>query len=114
MISPEHVVPESGLPLRRRERAQPVAAPLADGCLRAEAAAGDRAWRGARIFDDRGRSYSTGCPQGALFAAGLSCRADDRGDPVIQLAPPLICGKAEFDGIEQVLRGVLTEAWSRL
>ena len=51
---------------------------------------------------------------GALFEAGLYCRADDRGDPVIQLAPPLICGQAEFDEMEQILRGVLTEAWSRL
>jgi adenosylmethionine-8-amino-7-oxononanoate aminotransferase len=51
---------------------------------------------------------------GALFGAGLYCRADDRGDPVIQLAPPLICGQAEFDEMEQILRGVLTEAWSRL
>jgi adenosylmethionine-8-amino-7-oxononanoate aminotransferase len=50
----------------------------------------------------------------ALFDAGLYCRADDRGDPVIQLAPPLICGQAEFDEIEQILRGVLTEAWTRL
>ena len=50
----------------------------------------------------------------ALFDAGLYCRADDRGDPVVQLAPPLICGQKEFDEIEQVLRGVLTEAWSRL
>jgi adenosylmethionine-8-amino-7-oxononanoate aminotransferase len=50
----------------------------------------------------------------ALFDAGLYCRADDRGDPVIQLAPPLICGQAEFDEMEQVLRGVLTEAWSKL
>lgn len=46
----------------------------------------------------------------ALFDAGIYCRADDRGDPVIQLAPPLICGQAEFDEIEQKLRGVLTEA----
>src|SRR3954468_17930170 len=43
----------------------------------------------------------------ALFEAGLYCRADDRGDPVIQLAPPLICGQAEFDEVEQILRGVL-------
>ena len=50
---------------------------------------------------------------GALFEAGLYCRADDRGDPVIQLAPPLICGQAEFDEMEQILRGVLTEAWAR-
>lgn len=50
----------------------------------------------------------------ALFDAGLYCRADDRGDPVIQLAPPLICGQAEFDEIEQILRGVLTEAYALL
>ena len=50
----------------------------------------------------------------ALFDAGLYCRADDRGDPVVQLAPPLTIGPAEFDEIEGILRGVLTEAWSRL
>jgi adenosylmethionine-8-amino-7-oxononanoate aminotransferase len=50
----------------------------------------------------------------ALFDAGLYCRADDRGDPVIQLAPPLIIGQKEFDDIEQTLRSVLTEAWSIL
>jgi adenosylmethionine-8-amino-7-oxononanoate aminotransferase len=50
----------------------------------------------------------------ALFEAGLYCRADDRGDPVIQLAPPLTVGQTEFDEIEGILRGVLTEAWTRL
>jgi adenosylmethionine-8-amino-7-oxononanoate aminotransferase len=50
----------------------------------------------------------------ALFDAGLVCRADDRGDPVIQLAPPLICGQEHFDEIEGILREVLTEAWNRL
>ena len=50
----------------------------------------------------------------ALFEAGLYCRADDRGDPVVQLAPPLTIGEPEFDEIEGILRGVLTEAWSRL
>jgi adenosylmethionine-8-amino-7-oxononanoate aminotransferase len=50
----------------------------------------------------------------ALFEAGLYCRADDRGDPVVQLAPPLIVGQAEFDEMEQILRSVLTEAWKRL
>jgi adenosylmethionine-8-amino-7-oxononanoate aminotransferase len=49
-----------------------------------------------------------------LFDAGLYCRADDRGDSVVQLAPPLISGQQEFDEIEQILRGVLTEAWRRL
>jgi adenosylmethionine-8-amino-7-oxononanoate aminotransferase len=51
---------------------------------------------------------------GAHFEAGLICRADDRGDPVIQLAPPLIIDQPEFDFIEQTLRSVLTEAWSIL
>ncbi|MGC5018408.1 aspartate aminotransferase family protein [Micromonospora sp. DT47] len=50
----------------------------------------------------------------ALFQAGLYCRADDRGDPVVQLAPPLIADQQQFDEIEQILRGVLTEAWARL
>jgi adenosylmethionine-8-amino-7-oxononanoate aminotransferase len=50
----------------------------------------------------------------ALFDAGLVCRADDRGDPVIQLAPPLICGQEHFDEIEGVLRSVLSEAWSHI
>jgi adenosylmethionine-8-amino-7-oxononanoate aminotransferase len=50
----------------------------------------------------------------ALFEAGLYCRADDRGDPVVQLAPPLICDQSHFDEIEQILRSVLTEAWSRI
>jgi adenosylmethionine-8-amino-7-oxononanoate aminotransferase len=50
----------------------------------------------------------------ALFDAGLVCRADDRGDPVIQLAPPLICGQEHFDEIEAILRAVLTEAWTRI
>lgn len=50
----------------------------------------------------------------ALFDAGLYCRADDRGDPVIQLAPPLTVGPAEFDEIESRLRSVLTEAGRRL
>src|ERR1700688_3414755 len=50
----------------------------------------------------------------ALFDAGLVCRADDRGDPVIQLAPPLICTQEHFDEIEQILRATLSEAWKRL
>ena len=45
----------------------------------------------------------------ALYDAGLYCRADDRGDPVIQLSPPLTIGPAEFDDIEQRLRAVLTK-----
>ena len=50
----------------------------------------------------------------ALWAAGLYCRADDRGDPVVQLAPPLISGQQEFTAIYEVLHGVLTEASRRM
>ena len=50
----------------------------------------------------------------ALFDAGLYCRADDRGDPVVQLAPPLIADQEIFDEAEQILRSVLTEAWTKL
>ncbi|MEP6665804.1 MAG: aspartate aminotransferase family protein [Nocardioidaceae bacterium] len=46
----------------------------------------------------------------ALYDAGLYCRADDRGDPVIQLSPPLICDQRHFDEMEQILRSVLIEA----
>jgi len=50
----------------------------------------------------------------ALFEAGLYCRTDDRGDPVIQLAPPLIADQGLFTEIEQILRSVLTQAGHRL
>jgi adenosylmethionine-8-amino-7-oxononanoate aminotransferase len=46
----------------------------------------------------------------ALFEAGLICRADDRGDPVLQISPPLVAGQAEFDEIAGILGEVLTEA----
>ncbi len=49
-----------------------------------------------------------------LYAEGLYCRADDRGDPVVQLAPPLICTQEHFDEIEHVLRVVLDKASSLL
>jgi adenosylmethionine-8-amino-7-oxononanoate aminotransferase len=45
-----------------------------------------------------------------LFEAGLYCRADDRAEPVVQLSPPLICGQAQFDEMEQILRDALTSA----
>ncbi|MGZ6643571.1 MAG: aminotransferase class III-fold pyridoxal phosphate-dependent enzyme, partial [Solirubrobacteraceae bacterium] len=49
-----------------------------------------------------------------LFERGLICRADDRGDPVIQLAPPLIAGPEQFEEIVSVLRPVLEEASVRM
>jgi adenosylmethionine-8-amino-7-oxononanoate aminotransferase len=64
--------------------------------------------------DDESERLLRGFLSGALFDAGLVCRADDRGDPVVQLAPPLVCGPEQFEEIEGILRAVLTEAWSRL
>jgi adenosylmethionine-8-amino-7-oxononanoate aminotransferase len=64
--------------------------------------------------DDESERLLRGFLSKALFDAGLYCRADDRGDPVVQLAPPLIIGRREFDEIEGILRSVLTEAWNRL
>jgi adenosylmethionine-8-amino-7-oxononanoate aminotransferase len=49
-----------------------------------------------------------------LYAEGLYCRADDRGDPVVQLAPPLICDQSHFDEMEQILRVVLDKASSMI
>lgn len=49
-----------------------------------------------------------------LYEQGLYCRADDRGDPVVQLAPALISDQSTFDEIEGILRSVLTEAWTKL
>jgi adenosylmethionine-8-amino-7-oxononanoate aminotransferase len=49
-----------------------------------------------------------------LFERGLICRADDRGDPVVQISPPLIAGQAEFDEMTGILGDVLAEAWARM
>jgi adenosylmethionine-8-amino-7-oxononanoate aminotransferase len=64
--------------------------------------------------DDESERLLRGFLSPAVFDAGLICRADDRGDPVIQLSPPLTCGQEHFDEIEQILRAVLTEAWTRI
>jgi adenosylmethionine-8-amino-7-oxononanoate aminotransferase len=49
-----------------------------------------------------------------LFERGLICRADDRGDPVVQISPPLIATQKEFDEIAGTLGDVLSEAWQRI
>jgi hypothetical protein len=64
--------------------------------------------------DEESEGLLRGYLSGALFDAGLICRADDRGDPVVQLSPPLICGQTEIDFMQEVLRDVLTEAWRRI
>jgi hypothetical protein len=64
--------------------------------------------------DDESEWLLRGFLSKALFDAGLYCRADDRGDPVIQVSPPLVCDQGQFDEMEQILRAVLTEAWSKI
>ena len=49
-----------------------------------------------------------------LLERGLICRSDDRGDPVIQLSPPLVARQHEFDEITRILGEALEEAWSEL
>ena len=57
---------------------------------------------------------------GELYSRGLICRTDDRGDPIVQLSPPLIAGQQPFEEIESVLRPALRaageqmERWSSL
>jgi adenosylmethionine-8-amino-7-oxononanoate aminotransferase len=64
--------------------------------------------------DEESETLLRGFLSGELYRRGLICRADDRGDPVIQFSPPLIAGPEQFDEIESVLRPVLTEAGERM
>jgi adenosylmethionine-8-amino-7-oxononanoate aminotransferase len=61
--------------------------------------------------DEESERLLRGFLSGELYRRGLICRADDRGDPVIQLAPPLIADSEQFAEIHDVLSTVLTEAW---
>jgi adenosylmethionine-8-amino-7-oxononanoate aminotransferase len=64
--------------------------------------------------DEESEDLLRGFLSGELYNRGLICRADDRGDPVIQLSPPLIADTEQFEEIESILRSVLTEAWERI
>jgi adenosylmethionine-8-amino-7-oxononanoate aminotransferase len=64
--------------------------------------------------DDESEVLLRGFLSGALYEHGLICRADDRGDPVIQLSPPLISDSEQFEEIGTILRAVLTDAAERL
>ncbi|HEY8407734.1 MAG TPA: aspartate aminotransferase family protein [Gaiellaceae bacterium] len=64
--------------------------------------------------DDESESLLRGFLSTRLFERGLICRADDRGDPVVQISPPLIAGRQEFDEIVGILGEVLSEAWQRM
>jgi adenosylmethionine-8-amino-7-oxononanoate aminotransferase len=60
--------------------------------------------------DEEAERLLRGYLSNALFEAGMICRADDRGDPVIQISPPLVAGQREFDEIVGILGDVLAEA----
>jgi adenosylmethionine-8-amino-7-oxononanoate aminotransferase len=64
--------------------------------------------------DEESETLLRGFLSGELYRRGLICRADDRGDPVIQFSPPLIAGPEQFEEIESILRPVLTEAADRM
>src|SRR5579864_3362404 len=64
--------------------------------------------------DDEAETLLRGFLSTELYRRGLICRADDRGDPVIQLSPPLIAGPEHFEELESILRPVLTEAGERM
>jgi adenosylmethionine-8-amino-7-oxononanoate aminotransferase len=64
--------------------------------------------------DEESERLLRGFLSGELYRHGLICRADDRGDPVIQLAPPLIADTQQFEEIHDVLRSVLADAWEQV
>jgi adenosylmethionine-8-amino-7-oxononanoate aminotransferase len=67
-----------------------------------------------QFTDEESETLLRGFLSGALYDAGLICRADDRGDPVIQLSPPLIADSEQFGEIDAILRDVLTRAWDQI
>ncbi|MFL5918100.1 MAG: aspartate aminotransferase family protein [Gaiellaceae bacterium] len=68
----------------------------------------------ATFDDEECETLLRGFVSPRLFERGLICRADDRGDPVIQISPPLIATEEEFDKIVSILGDVLAEAWGRV
>ena len=68
----------------------------------------------ASFDEDECESLLRGFLSPALFEKGLICRADDRGDPVVQISPPLIATQKEFDEIAGTLGEVLAEAWQQI
>jgi adenosylmethionine-8-amino-7-oxononanoate aminotransferase len=66
-------------------------------------------------FDDQeSEVLLRGFLSGELYRRGLICRTDDRGDPIVQLSPPLIAGPEQFEEIESVLRPVLAAAGEQM
>jgi adenosylmethionine-8-amino-7-oxononanoate aminotransferase len=64
--------------------------------------------------EEESETLLRGFLSGRLFERGLICRSDDRGDPVVQISPPLVAGVAEFEEIVRILGDVFTEAWEQI
>jgi adenosylmethionine-8-amino-7-oxononanoate aminotransferase len=64
--------------------------------------------------DDECETLLRGFLSPRLFERGLICRQDDRGDPVVQISPPLVAGQQQFDEITSILGDVLEEAWTQV
>jgi adenosylmethionine-8-amino-7-oxononanoate aminotransferase len=73
----------------------------------------DKETRGG-FSDEDSETLLRGFLSPRLYERGLICRADDRGDPVVQISPPLVATQAEFDEITGILGDVLTEAQERM
>ncbi|MDW5596446.1 aspartate aminotransferase family protein [Conexibacter stalactiti] len=67
----------------------------------------------ATFSDEEAEKLLRGFLSERLYDAGIICRADDRGDPVVQISPPLVAEQQQFDEIVTILGEVLGEA-SRL
>jgi adenosylmethionine-8-amino-7-oxononanoate aminotransferase len=68
----------------------------------------------AGFSDEDSETLLRGFLSPRLYERGLICRADDRGDPVVQISPPLIATQTEFDEIVGILGDVLAEAQERM
>ena len=64
----------------------------------------------ARFHSQQAEQLLRGFLAPEIYKRGLICRTDDRGDPIVQLSPPLVAGPEQFEEIESVLRPVLTAA----
>lgn len=64
--------------------------------------------------DDESERLLRGILTPKLFELGLICRADDRGDPVVQLSPPLVCESEQFDEMVAILREAFEAAQAAL
>jgi adenosylmethionine-8-amino-7-oxononanoate aminotransferase len=67
----------------------------------------------ARFDEDERERLLRGFLAGRLLEEGLIARGDDRGDTVLTLAPPLICGEAELQEMVDKTEAVLADASER-